>query len=337
MFPKRTTFIIGAGASFELGFPLGSTLLERIASSCDFQVQARQLSSGDDEIWQVIQQLQREDPAGPSLEDYQQAAWRIRDAAAHSGSIDNVIFQNDHDPLVPLVAKLAIAKHIISAERSSTLLLSNNPDEMDHGPTAGTWLRIFGRMLCNGYQRSTAEKIFESVSFVIFNYDRTVEQYLPFVLAGSFGFPLEEARAIVRRVDFHHPYGSLGLLPWQGGQITYGSENASLPTIASGIQTFTEQVTDHQSLGRLRTSVSGAERLIFLGFGYHQQNLDLLLSNLKSVTRIWGTSHNLPGPAHSAVQERLRPFYQEPSPRPAILDSNTCAHFLGRYEMELTN
>ena len=334
MFPKRTTFIIGAGASFELGFPLGSTLLERIARSCDFRFQAAQLSSGDDQIWEVIQQLHGQNPTNPSLEGYKRAAWRIRDSAEHSESIDNVIFQNDHDPLVPLIAKLAIAKHIISAERSSTLLLSNNPDEMDHGPTKGTWLRIFGRMLCNGYQRSTAEKIFENVSFVIFNYDRTVEQYLPFALQGSFGFTLEEARAIVAGADFHHPYGSLGLLPWQGGQVPYGSESANLSTIADGLQTFTEQVIDKEGLALLKAAVSLAEHIVFLGFGYHQQNLDLLVSDQISATRIWGTSHKLPPPAVSAVLERLSPFSRMASQ--VIMDENTCATLLSYYEMPLT-
>lgn len=180
--------------------------------------------------------------------------------------------------------------------------------------------------------------MFENVSLIIFNYDRAVEQYLPFAIQASFGMGLDEARSITGAARIFHPYGSLGELPWDGQSgVAYGSEEMNrLPIISRQIRTFTEQVEDKASLAQIKDAVGSAERLVFIGFGYHSQNLELIYSTDKQATNIWATAYEMSSGNQGAVRERLLRFLQSPPILEPIISGNTCKDFLQNYEMALT-
>lgn len=340
MFAPKTTFIIGAGASAGLRFPLGGRLLELIAEALHILFDGGQFSHGDYSLWQAIQDLHRQSDQTRPLQEYQMVCWRIRDAARHASSIDNVIEQNDHEPLVPAIAKLAIAKIIMQAERASPLLDRNkDPEAINVDGLKDTWLHPFGRLLCSRHRRSNAHKILDDIQFIIFNYDRTIEQYLPFVLVDAFGMPLTEARQIVAAKTFHHPYGSLGHLPWQRGGIgvAFGQEPSGiLQRVASGIQTFTEQIADEDSLELIKLAVREAEKLVFLGFGFHSQNLDLLYTGKGTASQILATSHKMAIPNRLSILRKLNRFALTNNVPIDDLPSNDCVKFLNDHEMALT-
>ena len=61
MIRSNTVFVVGAGASFELRFPLGDTLLAEIGKALDIspgQYDGR--VSGDQRIWDEIRRKARE-------------------------------------------------------------------------------------------------------------------------------------------------------------------------------------------------------------------------------------------------------------------------------------
>jgi len=151
MFAPRTTFIIGAGASAELGFPVGWELLESIRKALFPGDRYKDVPRGDDTLWRLIEEIQRLNANGPDLFRFHQAAERIRAAARHANSIDNLVDQNDHDAVIPTIAKLAIAKIIMERERNSHVMPSSRrPDEINMDQMSPTWLYRFGKMLCAG-------------------------------------------------------------------------------------------------------------------------------------------------------------------------------------------
>ncbi len=51
MFRRDTVFIVGAGASSEVGLPVGSELATRISDLMRFEIEFGQMTKGDDEIF----------------------------------------------------------------------------------------------------------------------------------------------------------------------------------------------------------------------------------------------------------------------------------------------
>jgi hypothetical protein len=81
-------------------------------------------------------------------------------------------------------------------------------------------------------------------------------------------------------VHIVHAYGSLGRLPWQGpgGPVVEfgGKEGIDLPTVASRIRTYHEEIADLDRQAEIERLVAEAERMVFLGFAFHDQNIALL-------------------------------------------------------------
>jgi hypothetical protein len=73
-----------------------------------------------------------------------------------------------------------------------------------------------------------------------------------------------------------------GLLPWQVQTqgvraVAFGQvENANLLDIARQINTFTEQQEDNEKLTAISQTVHEAEVIVFLGFAFHERNMELL-------------------------------------------------------------
>jgi hypothetical protein len=55
-------------------------------------------------------------------------------------------------------------------------------------------------------------KLFENASFIIFNYDRCLEQFLVNALPRLYAISETEADSIVHNINIIHPYGSVGEL-----------------------------------------------------------------------------------------------------------------------------
>ena len=326
---------MGAGASCELDFPSGSALLAQIASALNFRTSGFDLISGDQKLHHLFHTLATDQM---STELYLGSAYKIAEAARLGLSIDNVIHQLDHDLLVPVCAKLAIARHILLAENSSELRIA--PDRKDAVPLSSlraTWLGRFVQLLVQDKQRSQLEDIFANVSVISFNYDRTIRRFIPFALSSQFGLPEEEARALARTLRIYHPYGSLGPLPWEHreGGVEFGDEDtATLPLVAQNLRTFTEQIEDGEELADMRLMLSTAQRIVFLGFGYHTQNVELLERNVEpNATSVFGTSLGLSESDEQVVAGQLN-FFFRPHFRPhkdAVLRSLPCVEFLDQH------
>ncbi|MDG2004538.1 MAG: hypothetical protein P8J20_14540 [Novosphingobium sp.] len=139
-----------------------------------------------------------------------------------------------------------------------------------------------GQLVTSGVPRSKVEQSLDDLSIISFNYDRSIEHFLPYAMVVAFGMSLKEAQEIVgAKLNIIHPYGTVGRLPWQAGEMPdceWGTEQPwNIHNLAQQIRTSSEVVRDHQGLLTIRGMVSNAKRIVFLGFGFQPQNVDILV------------------------------------------------------------
>lgn len=288
MIRTKTTFVIGAGASMELSLPGNDELLAKIGQSFEFARLGTDTQTRDALLlYQYLAKLAAR--IGKGEEDVLRAAERLRVASKLGRSIDTVLDQHDTDPLIAASAKLAIVHFLCQAEAKSILRLTPRvPGDL---PIQGTetWLYQLGQLVTSGVPRSQVERSLDDISIICFNYDRSIEHFLPHAMVMAFGMSLKEAQLIVSaRLRIYHPYGTIGRLPWQPGEtaeVEWGTEQPwNIHNLAAGIRTSGEIMRDHQALMQMRGMVSNAKRIVFLGYGFQPQNIDMLID--------YGLSHD---------------------------------------------
>jgi hypothetical protein len=280
--------VVGAGASAELQFPSNAELLARIIQGYDFKRTASDTSTRDGQlllrnIYKLAERLNKK------VGDVAAAAERLRNACRLGRSIDTVLEQYDHDPLVLACGKLAITFFMGQAESRSNLKDAPRVEgELPlQGKIAEYWIYQLGQLITSGVPRSKIGQTLEQLTIINFNYDRSLEHFLPYALVMAYGIELKEAQQVIaEKLDIVHPHGSIGRLPWQKGeapQAEWGVEQPwNIHAIAAQLKSLNERSTDRNALRDIRLSVASAKRLVFLGFGFQPQNVDLLFENTLS-------------------------------------------------------
>lgn len=156
----------------------------------------------------------------------------------------------------------------------------------------GTWANRFVQLLCSGCSVDQLEKRFQQLVLMVFNYDRCFEHFIYHSIQNVYGRALgaERAADLVRGLRIYHPYGAVGSLEWMATEEAATPFGAApgpekLLQLAGQIKTFTEGTDPNSSeIFELRDSIRKSSRLVFLGFSYADQNLDLLLDQPTSGT-----------------------------------------------------
>jgi hypothetical protein len=311
MIRTKTTLIVGAGASQEIHLPSGPELLERTAQAYDFY------RFGGDQMTKDSTQLLRHlaklaERPGHSQDKLYEATERLRISARMSSLVDTAIEQNDDNPLVTTVGKLAIAHFICQGEARSNLRPApKNPGELPL-QAGDFWLLELGKLMTAGVPRSKVHQCFENLSIISFNYDRSIEHFLPYALITAYGMTLQEAqRTVSQHLRIVHPYGTIGRLPWQSGEgadVDWGNETPwNMTNLVNQIRTAGELMKDQRALSEVRNAMLKSQRIVFMGFGYHPQNLDVLIdSTFSHNPEVLAGIHGLPGASQSTVVRMLR-------------------------------
>jgi hypothetical protein len=280
---KKLTLIVGAGASREVGLPMGYELKQKIASLLDIRFDFSQQKSGDYQIRSAIEIAVRQPNGHKNINPHLHAAWKIRDAMPQAISIDNFIDNHQGDEKIELCGKLAIVRSILDAEKNSKIYVdpSDSRSGIDYSSTESCWLNPFTRLLTENCRADDLADRFGSISFVIFNYDRCIEHYLYHALQNYYKISERQAAEILNAVQFYHPYGSVGTLPWQeqGNTVTFGGDlnPEALLDNARQIKTFTEGTESYSSeIYGIRNAVATCDNLLFLGFAFHKLNMQLI-------------------------------------------------------------
>lgn len=276
MIPKRTVLILGAGASYHLGFPLGQQLL-----------------------WQVVQEL-RDEPnrlfrllldcgfeAAPLKE--------FRRALELSGQPSVDLFLENRRTFLD-IGKAAMAALLIRHESEASL---RRPPEQPNW-----YADLFARI-----GSSLEEFASSQLAILTFNYDRSIDHYLFLSLQNSFDLTTEKCLEYWRQVRVIHLYGQLGALPYadpKGRPYTADVSTPVLQRYAGAIKIMHEDVGDDTEFPLARTLLSRAEVVCFLGFGYHPTNMRRLrLDQLDPKVQLWGSATGLSRAQQDEIRSRF--------------------------------
>jgi hypothetical protein len=244
MITKRTVFVLGAGASEPFGFPTGAELYQKVVDG---------LREGPDV------DFFRND-AGYSSSDIR----TFRDALFLSGknSVDAFL---EHRLEFVEIGKAAMSRVLVLREAENGLFRPQH-----------NWLRY-------AYDRLSAS--FEefgnnAISFVTFNYDRSVEHFLFTALRNSYGRSEAECKELMGKIPIIHLHGRLGFLPWErdgGRPYDQTIDLKVLKYCVQNIKIVSEDITDRDNeFVEARKLLEKAERIYFLGFGYAPTNMQRL-------------------------------------------------------------
>lgn len=282
MLRLNTVFVLGAALSSEMGLPLGNGLKNKILDL----LPPEHARSGDE----AFEFLRRNRPdVGPSI-----AA--LRNALPLAASIDNLVQHRGHDRQFVTVAKWGIARAIALAEQSS-LLRHDQAEDQPLMPYGNSYEALF-HLIVAGVGIESLPAAFGRLRVVTFNYDRTLEVYLHRAIQAYSGIGADRAADILRRAEIIHAYGALGA-DNEGSTRTLEFRPDSSPgrieLDAAGLRTFSEK-EDSASVNVIRGMVAGAERLIFLGCAFHDQNLRLIQPQLNQLQAVYATAYSPPPP-----------------------------------------
>jgi hypothetical protein len=305
MFPRQTVFIVGAGASCELGFPSGDELRDKLVHVLQRDGDHVRFTNRtiNRAVMGICTQLARGSDWVPYFETYLEAAQRLRAGLPLAISIDNFLDAHRADAPMVQVGKLAIATVILEQEHSSDLIGTGElVDQVDRTSLTSkkiseSWYIPLMRLLASKIPVEDIESIFENVAFIVFNYDRNLEQFLINGLMNYYNVKPSSALKAMSKLAIIHPYGQVGHLPWQEGakKARYGDLGVDMPSISDDIRTFTESLDDGV-IEIVKSLVSAATTLIFMGFGFLPENMNLLEVDTSAVEQIfattWGISHS---------------------------------------------
>lgn len=303
MFLDRTVFVIGAGASRELGLPVGDTLMDQIVAS--LAPDNGNFGFGTQRIVEALTHklLKEHGPNWfPHVADYRNAAEKITRAMPFSRSIDTYLESQQDDQHVVHLGKLAICHCILDAESQSHLSGGDRHQVRKREGLSQSWYAPLGRILTAGHRPSDITNLFENVSFVVFNYDRCLEVYLERLVNDYFDVDGATATATLRSAEIVHAYGQVGKMAWQteqdeqqdavlfGGISPFMDPDPNIDRLSEQIRTYTE-TTDSQTGMRIKRLMSEADTVVFVGFGFINQNMKLIKPYRNApVKRIFGTT-----------------------------------------------
>jgi hypothetical protein len=263
MIKRKTVFALGAGAHAPYGFPIGNGLVTKIIDL--LPTAGRYPNTSFSQL--VFDQYGTTIPPQSLVE--------FRDALTGSGhtSIDSFLATNAARPGFAEIGKLAI---------SYVLLPLDLQNDFSRGSTLDWMSYLFSNML-NGCHRSAAEFLANnSVSFVTFNYDRTLEHFLCVRFRYTYNLSYQNAWETAQQIPLVHVYGSLGAFDPNG--IDRRPRPAITPTAFKEAAQSIRLMYDERGIGKddvqkAKDLISAAECVCFLGFGFDLDNITYLTLN----------------------------------------------------------
>ncbi len=298
MFQSPTVFVVAAGASAEVGLPVGGELKDRIRSLLNADNRsARSMPLTDPALRHALVRYTQENQVRDRYDLTGQVMEAVEDLRVNmqlAPSIDNYLDACQGDEATITIGKVAIALSILRAEARSGLYYTDmgEPKLPDNNALLReSWFIELWHRLVSGITRATVDSIFSSVAFVVFNYDRCLEHFLFLSLKSYFKIDDNHAAALISQLVIIHPYGKVGALPWQKEDVSssFGHvDQDNLLTIARELRTFTESTLEG-TVGSIRSTISQADTLVFLGFAFHPQNIELMHCR-SNITRVFMTT-----------------------------------------------
>jgi hypothetical protein len=321
MITKKTVLILGAGASIPYGYPSGNGLCE---------IACKELTlSGLNNLLDLAN-------FQPSLIE------SFRDALLMSGkgSIDEFL---EHQKRFIDLGKNVIAALLIPYEITSSLYSFNQTN----------WYRYLFQKMNTGFDEF--EK--NNISFITFNYDRSLEHFLLTSLKNSYPITELDAALKIRKLKIIHLHGQLCKLPYIDDQPLNENSNLQLKRLGYYVRQSDNEVfrpySKEVNLNVMATAakyikiihdsenkseyeeamklISEAQRVYFLGFGYHPTNLERLgINGKKSGRIIGGTAMGLSPLEMKQIHEITGGAINQDS----LIDTDIVSFFRNHFELD---
>ncbi len=330
MITEETVFILGAGASVPYGYQTGAGLRKSICKE----------SVGSTHFENLIRD------GSISLDEFDEEVWKNK-----GKDFTDIFFKSDtrsidlflnRNPKFADIGKISIIHRILEDEKSSAF----NEDMRDNFKTQNWYSYLFDRMTSELTGPDEYEKFRENrVSFITFNYDRSLEYYLYDSLQNSFyessKDPTKYRNLInqLRRTPIHHVYGCIASLPWQNGRgktLEYRSHYTfkHIMEMKDNVRVIFERKNNENF--EIINTILLAKRIFFLGFGYASENLEQIgiPDELTGDQQIFGTAYRLSEREINDNKKKLRKISPDGkraiTQKPALFDAD-CLTLLKRF------
>lgn len=349
---KETVFVIGAGASFEAGLPTGDGLKSEI-SKLLYSKRTSSTSELHENVDRIIRGAIFEHASSTNAlcDNYFLVAKHISNALPLSISIDNLLDEHrDNKDEIPLCGKLAIARAILEAERKSKLYINNSNiyNKLNFSNIGDTWYVVFFKLLTEKCEKNELKSRFKSITLIIFNYDRCVEHFIyNALLEKYYSMSKSEAAELVKSIRIYHPYGVVGAHPLDqvghttsGDIVDFGEEvgSSKLLELSRKIKTFTEEAESSERMA-IKSAMQLAERLVFLGFAFHEINMELIKPDFsdgkKPIIECLATAFAVSESNRQIMGAKIKELYSGNIGAPAI-ENITCFRLFGDFSMRLS-
>lgn len=272
-----TVLILGAGSSVHCGYPLGGQLVSQL---CRLR--------GTAELDGL--------PEGWTREEAETLLTRLSRSGHYS--IDAFLEANR--------GQADLGKFLIARE----LKKSEDIDRLFPPANSGWYQYLLSRLLGADGSPSMATS---NLGIVTFNYDRSLETYLHTALQARFDMDERDASALLNGLPIVHVHGILGEYP----AVPYQSHGSAAELVAISQQIrIIHEIADSDGafcnpmFERAHDMLQESERIYFLGFGFHPDNVRRFRFFTPENTvgkTIKGTTSGLGIRERDALHERLEP------------------------------
>lgn len=299
-------FIIGAGAGKPYGFPLGIELYDKIRDN-----------------YAILVKGNRDFGTSFQVQNYVREAENFVQALEQTTGISIDKYLNINEKYYG-EGKTAIAALIYQYEQKSELPLRLR---LENDWYTNLYIKLIeGLKTADDLMRIGENK----VSFIIFNYDRSLEYYLFENLFGlvnntSVCIDRKQVAEALKPIDFIHVYGQIGKLPWQEGiynespeilmyakenVLKYGEKNYNQLNVAYRVKGMIDLMynsrKDNPEIVKAQKLIESADKIMFLGFGYDDDNLAILnLPELLEGKTVYGTAYENTNNEISNIKSKL--------------------------------
>ncbi len=277
MIETETLFILGAGASTPYGYPTGKELRKYICKQLPSSI-GNYIRHGDHPQIQVGKEKLMEE-----LDVFTDVFFK-----SSTFSIDLFLARN---PSYEHIGKISIIASILEKEKQSGFR------EDSIFPDRDWYSYLYHRMT----QTLTDPEYFQQyeknkVSFITFNYDRSLEHFLYESLINSFKDKIGNrplSKNDILPFEVVHVYGKIAPLHWQSdNHLEYGCD------LKIDAEQYTDNIgviysrADEKAILKAVNLIKKAERIFFLGFGFADENLGVLdlPSILDMEKKLYGTA-----------------------------------------------
>jgi hypothetical protein len=323
-----TVYVIGAGASKEVGLPIGDELKRDISRYLEVDEKAFHGIGGDRLVCEtLIHALLLPKKFKVSREDYINASMEISRNLPLAYSIDNFIDSRRGDVIIEECAKIGITRAILEKEKDSSMYCYDSygknkaeaPIYDIFEKISESWYMPFFKSITKNCTKYDLEERFKQITLIIFNYDRCVEYFLFKNLKMYFNLSDDQTKIALSHMTIVHPYGQTGHIEWQGKGIVNGFGEIPTPEklydISREIKTFTEGISPESSeIVTIKSKTFHAKRIVFLGFAYEDLNMKILSPEhpeglkIEDMKKIYGTAFETSEDNIDAIKSRMHIF-----------------------------